>query len=80
MCGFITPLEGSEADEHRKPEVGHVASQLWAGSRSGWHGWALGTGRGLNPLYGIDLLGKVFLLWHEKPALAVGGWGWGAQP
>lgn len=22
MCGFITPLEGSEADEHRKPEVG----------------------------------------------------------
>lgn len=23
VCGFITPLEGSEADEHRKPEVGH---------------------------------------------------------
>lgn len=22
MCGFITPLEGMEADEHRKPEVG----------------------------------------------------------
>lgn len=21
MCGFVTPLQGSEADEHRKPEV-----------------------------------------------------------
>lgn len=21
MCGFVTPLEGSEAEEHRKPEV-----------------------------------------------------------
>lgn len=21
VCGFVTPLEGSEADSHRKPEV-----------------------------------------------------------
>lgn len=28
VCGFITPLEGSEADEHRKPEVGQGPSQL----------------------------------------------------
>lgn len=21
VCGFVTPLEGSEADAHRKPEV-----------------------------------------------------------
>lgn len=21
MCGFVTPLQGTEADEHRKPEV-----------------------------------------------------------
>lgn len=21
MCGFVTPLQGPEADEHRKPEV-----------------------------------------------------------
>lgn len=28
VCGFITPLEGSEADEHRKPEVGHGPLQL----------------------------------------------------
>lgn len=36
MCGFITPLEGSEADEHRKPEVGRELS---------WHpGLRVGVG------------------------------------
>lgn len=34
MCGFITPLEGSEADEHRKPEVEYGLS------------WHLGLGVG----------------------------------
>lgn len=24
MCGFVTPLEGSEADAHRKPEVSNL--------------------------------------------------------
>lgn len=24
VCGFVTPLEGSEADAHRKPEVSHL--------------------------------------------------------
>lgn len=24
MCGFVTPLEGSEADSHRKPEVSNL--------------------------------------------------------
>lgn len=28
VCGFITPLEGMEADEHRKPEVGQGPLQL----------------------------------------------------
>lgn len=28
MCSFITPLEGMEADEHRKPEVGQGPLQL----------------------------------------------------
>lgn len=23
VCGFVTPLEGSEAEAHRKPEVSH---------------------------------------------------------
>lgn len=24
VCGFVTPLEGSEAEAHRKPEVIHI--------------------------------------------------------
>lgn len=24
MCGFVTPLQGPEADAHRKPEVGET--------------------------------------------------------
>lgn len=36
VCGFITPLEGMEADDHRKPEVGQDPLQLsWAAPRSG---------------------------------------------
>ncbi|XP_068511697.1 carbohydrate-responsive element-binding protein isoform X2 [Anas acuta] len=29
MCGFITPLEGSEADEHRKPEAVVLEGNYW---------------------------------------------------
>ncbi len=37
VCGFVTPLEGSEADSHRKPEVGdfcdvfqtHISQIQW---------------------------------------------------
>lgn len=40
MCGFVTPLQGPEADEHRKPEV-------WAaGWGLCWSVWGLGKGRG----------------------------------
>lgn len=28
MCGFVTPLEGSEADSHRKPEVSVTAKEF----------------------------------------------------
>lgn len=27
VCGFVTPLEGSEADAHRKPEVSDLHSR-----------------------------------------------------
>ncbi|XP_009998506.1 PREDICTED: carbohydrate-responsive element-binding protein [Chaetura pelagica] len=29
VCGFITPLEGSEADEHRKPEAVVLEGNYW---------------------------------------------------
>nr|XP_013812162.1 PREDICTED: carbohydrate-responsive element-binding protein [Apteryx mantelli mantelli] len=29
MCGFVTPLEGSEADEHRKPEAVVLEGNYW---------------------------------------------------
>ncbi|XP_062448465.1 carbohydrate-responsive element-binding protein [Rhea pennata] len=29
MCGFVTPLEGSEADEHRKPEAVVLEGKYW---------------------------------------------------
>ncbi|XP_054250540.1 carbohydrate-responsive element-binding protein [Indicator indicator] len=29
VCGFITPLEGSEADEHRKPEAVVLEGDYW---------------------------------------------------
>lgn len=29
VCGFVTPLEGSEADSHRKPEVSNLCSQMY---------------------------------------------------
>ncbi|KAM9176864.1 carbohydrate-responsive element-binding protein [Mergus octosetaceus] len=29
MCGFITPLEGSETDEHRKPEAVVLEGNYW---------------------------------------------------
>lgn len=28
MCGFVTPLQGPEADEHRKPEVAETTGLL----------------------------------------------------
>lgn len=29
VCGFVSPLEGSEADSHRKPEVSNLYSQMY---------------------------------------------------
>lgn len=28
-CGFVTPLEGSEADSHRKPEVSGIKAGIF---------------------------------------------------
>lgn len=46
MCGFVTPLQGPEADEHRKPEVtgGAVPTALDTHGASWVGGAALGEG------------------------------------
>lgn len=37
VCGFVTPLQGSEADEHRKPEVAaHPSAYTSRGSLPQW--------------------------------------------
>ncbi|XP_064022245.1 carbohydrate-responsive element-binding protein isoform X3 [Pogoniulus pusillus] len=45
VCGFITPLEGSEADEHRKPEAVVLEGDYWKRRIEGvmreYHKWRI---------------------------------------
>lgn len=73
MCSFITPLEGMEADEHRKPEVGQGPLQL-----SGTAAVCVAQQGSGDALHFIDLLEKVFPIWNKESSLGCGVLGLGS--